>query len=253
MRHDSRATAGNGRRGAQRARSERADLPAPVEAVRSESSADIAARRISQAILSGAITPGTRLREESLAATYGVSRTPIREALIMLNSMGLVDLTRNRGATVLQLTVHDIDDVYHVRAVLEAEAARLVAKRATGDLADLLDKSCDRLAELHRASPAEQLSADTYFHYTIARESGSERLYALIRQVSAIPEAYRSTIAYAPEDMTTAEGQHRAVAAALRMRRPAEAAKLMHRHIDWARGLAVQRLEQRLVLQGPET
>jgi DNA-binding GntR family transcriptional regulator len=219
--------------------------------VRSESTADIAARRISQAILSGALTPGTRLREESLAATYGVSRTPIREALILLNSTGLVELTRNRGATVLKLTVQDIAEVYHVRAVLESEAARLAARRATDDLVDLLEKSCDRMAELHQAAPAEQLAADTYFHYTIARASGSQRLYALIRQVSAIPEAYRSTIAYSPDDMTMAERQHRAVAAALRKKRPAEVAKLMHRHIDWACGLAIQRLEQR-VLTSPE-
>jgi DNA-binding GntR family transcriptional regulator len=250
--HNSSAPPGGGRRGPDLAVSEHADLLAPLEeAVRSESTADIAARRISQAILSGALTPGTRLREESLAATYGVSRTPIREALILLNSTGLVELTRNRGATVLKLTVQDIAEVYHVRAVLESEAARLAARRATDDLVDLLEKSCDRMAELHRAAPAEQLAADTFFHYTIARASGSQRLYGLIRQVSAIPEAYRSTIAYSPDDMTMAERQHRAVAAALGLKRPAEVAKLMHRHIDWACGLAIQRLEQR-VLTSPE-
>ncbi len=223
------------------------------EAVRSESAADITARRISQAILSGVLTPGTRLREESLAATYGVSRTPIREALILLKGMGLVDLTRNRGATVLQLTVHDIAEVYHVRALLESEAARLASRRATDDLAQMLDKSCDRMAELHWAPPAEQLAADTGFHYTIALASGSQRLYTMIRQVSAIPEAYRSTIAYSPEDMAMAEGQHRAVVTALRKKQSAEAGKLMRRHIDWACGLAVQRLEQRLVTRSPQT
>jgi DNA-binding GntR family transcriptional regulator len=65
--------------------------------------------------------------------------------------------------------------------------------------------------------------------------------------VSAIPEAYRSTIAYSPDDMTIAEHQHRSVAAAMRKKRPADVAKLMHRHIDWACGLAIQRLERRLL------
>jgi DNA-binding GntR family transcriptional regulator len=253
MSDSSNAPKGGNRRRAVVAASGHVDpFAAQEEPVRSESAADIAARRISKAILSGALTPGTRLREESLAATYGVSRTPIREALILLNGMGLVELTRNRGATVLKLAVEDIADVYHVRAVLESDAARLAARRMTNDLIDLLEKSCDRMAELHRASPVEQLAVDTYFHYTIARASGSQRLYALIRQVSAIPEAYRSTIAYSPDDMTTAEHQHRAVATALRKGRSAEVGKLMHRHIDWACGLAILRLEPQLLTGSPE-
>src|SRR5256885_463802 len=66
-----------------------------------------------------------------------------------------------------------------------------------------------------RGAPAgEQLAADTFFHYTIAGASGSPRLHALIRQVSAIPEAYRSVIAYTGGDMAEAERQHRAIAGA---------------------------------------
>lgn len=216
---------------------------APVgETVQAESSADVVARRLTGAILGGTCPPGTRLREESLATAFGVSRTPIREALIQLASTGLVKMTRNRGATVLQLTAEDIEDVYHVRAVLEAEAASLAAKRATPDLLDYLGRSCDRLALLHHAPATEQLSADTDFHYTIAQASGSPRLHALIRQVSAIPVAYRSTMAYLPPDMDAAEAQHRSVLAAMRAKRSGAAAEAMRRHVRWACGLAVTRL-----------
>lgn len=216
---------------------------APVEEmVRAESSADVVARRLTSAILGGTFPPGTRLREESLATAYGVSRTPIREALIQLASTGLVEMTRNRGATVLQLTADDIEDVYHVRGVLEAEAASLAAKRATPDLLDYLGRSCDRLALLHHAPATEQLAADTDFHFTIAQASGSPRLHALIRRVSAIPVAYRSTMAYLPPDMATAEAQHRSVLAAMQAKRSGSAADAMRRHIRWACGLAVTRL-----------
>ena len=214
--------------------------------VRGESTADIVARRISQAIMNGSLAPGTRLREAALAEAQGVSRTPIREALIQLNSIGLVELTRNRGATVLQLSPQDIVDVYGVRGLLEAEAARLAAGRMTPVLADLLDKSCDRLGELHHAPPAEQLAADTHFHYNIADASGNPRLSALIRQISSIPEAYRSVIAYRSEDMRAAEEQHRAVAAALRRRSAVEAAGRMREHVEWAGCLALDRLRERL-------
>jgi DNA-binding GntR family transcriptional regulator len=211
--------------------------------VRGERTADIVARRIIQAILEGQLVPGTRLREESLAKTFAVSRTPVREALLLLSGSGLVELSPNRGAMVRQLTVEDINEIYHLRAVLEAEAASLAARRVTPDTVDLLDKGCDRLSQLHSAPASEQLAADTFFHYGIAEASGSSRLFAMIRQVSATTEAYRASIAYTGEDMTEAERQHRAIAAALRKHRPAEAARLMRSHVHWAGEMAVDRLE----------
>jgi DNA-binding GntR family transcriptional regulator len=210
---------------------------------RGGSTAELLARDLTKQILDGHIAPGARLREESLAASYKVSRTPIREALLLLGSSGLVALERNRGATVLALSAADVVEVYHLRAVLEAEAVSLAATSITADEMDLLDRSCDQLALLHGAPASRQLEADTSFHYAIAEASGSKRLYALIRQVSAIPEAYRSFMAYTANDMSTAETQHRAVAAALRARQRANSARLMRHHVTWAGELAVKRLE----------
>jgi DNA-binding GntR family transcriptional regulator len=98
------------------------------------------------------------------------------------------------------------------------------------------------MADLHGAPASEQLAADTFFHYTIAEASGSPRLHALIRQVSAIPEAYRSSMPYTSGDMTEAERQHRAIAAAIRRRSHARARELMGSHVAWAGRLAVERL-----------
>lgn len=216
------------------------------DSVRGERTAELLARRISGAILAGELLPGARLREASLAAEYDVSRTPIREALIQLSSVGLVELTPNRGATVLELTLAGVSEVYHLRAVLEGEAASLAAKVATPEVISLIEKACDRLGQLHGAPAAEQLAADTEFHYGIAEASESGRLAALIRQVSTIPEAYRSTIAYTSDDMAEAERQHRAIAGELKAHRSAGAGRLMRRHVHWAGELAVRRLERRL-------
>ncbi len=182
--------------------------PLPAEPVRGERTAEIVARRLSQAILDGDLVPGTRLREETLASVYGVSRTPIREALILLGSSGLIGFAPNRGATVLRLTVDDIAEIYHLRGLLESEAVSLATQRATPELIGLLDGSCDRLAELHGAAAGEQLRAD--------------------------------------EDLTEAERQHRAIAGALRDGRCQEAAGLMRSHVGWAGRLAVRSLGHRL-------
>jgi DNA-binding GntR family transcriptional regulator len=219
--------------------------------VRGERTAEIVARRLSQAILDGDLMPGTRLREETLAAAYGVSRTPIREALILLSSSGLIELAPNRGATVLQLGTGDITEIYHLRGVLEAEAVSLAGRRITPELIALLGRACDRLAGLHGATAADQLAADMQFHYGIAEAAGSPRLFALIRQVCAIPEGYRSSIPYGGEDLTEAERQHRAIARALRQGPGPEAAELMRDHVAWAGQLAVRSLSARLAAPGP--
>jgi GntR family transcriptional regulator, rspAB operon transcriptional repressor len=204
--------------------------------------ADVLARRISQEILDGVFPPGTRLREVSLSERYAVSRTPVREALIILSTLGLVELLPNRGAKVLKLSGADISDVYLVRAVLEAEAARRAAAHPAEQFIATLHFSCDRLGKLHHAPAGEQLAADTFFHYAIAEASGSPRLHGMIRQVCAIPEAYRSSTPYTSHDMVAAEEQHRAVAEAIERRRPAQASRLMRSHVEWAGELAVTRL-----------
>lgn len=218
---------------------------------RGERTADVVARRLGQAILSGEITPGARLREGTLAQQFSVSRTPIREALIQLSAMGLVDAEPNRGATVLRLTADDVAEVYHVRALLESESAALAAGRSSPELGGLLGKACDQMRELRRAPASDQLAADTFFHYTIAEASGNSRLHALIRQVSAIPEAYRSSIPYTADDMIEAERQHRAIAGAIGIRLETKARDLMRSHVSWAGRLAVERLDRHLMLRNP--
>jgi DNA-binding GntR family transcriptional regulator len=214
--------------------------------VRGERTADVVARRLGQAILSGDLPPGTRLREENLAKSFSVSRTPVREALILLSASGLAHLEPNRGATVLQLTAADVSEVYHLRAVLESESAALAAGRITPEAAALLFKICDRMADLGDAPASEQLAADTEFHYSIAEASGSPRLHALVRQVSAIPVAYRSAIPYTGADMGEAERQHRGIAGAIRRQDHGEARRLMRSHVKWAGRLAVDRLQPSL-------
>ena len=136
--------------------------------------------------------------------------------------------------------------------MLESESAALAAKRITPELADLLFKICDRMAELHEAPASEQLAADTEFHYTIAEASGSPRLHALVRQVSrhprGIPVGHRL---HAAPTWSEAERQHRGIAGGDPAGRPRdEARRLMRSHVEWAGRLAVDRLQPHLARPG---
>src|SRR5437867_1687707 len=88
---------------------------------------------IREAIVDGRLEPGQRLKEEELARELGISRTPIREALLMLQAEGLVDAVPNRGAMVRVHTPEDLDDLYQLRALLEGYAARRAALRISDE------------------------------------------------------------------------------------------------------------------------
>jgi DNA-binding GntR family transcriptional regulator len=94
---------------------------------------DELAATIQARVLSGAIATGTRLRQESLAAEFGVSRTPVREALRKLQASGLVEVQPNRGALVRRPTAREVREAYEVRAELEGLAASLAASRIRDD------------------------------------------------------------------------------------------------------------------------
>ena len=89
----------------------------------------VATEVIREAIIDGRLAPGERLKEEELARELGLSRTPIREALAVLQAEGLVDTAPNQGATVRAHDAEDLDDLYRLRALLEGYAAGRAATK----------------------------------------------------------------------------------------------------------------------------
>ena len=113
---------------------------------------------IREAILDGRLEPGQRLKEEELARQLGISRTPVREALLMLQVEGQVVATPNRGAVVRVHTADDLDDLYHLRALLEGHAARRAGARIT----EARGASAAReLRPLRRAQPRTRTCASS--------------------------------------------------------------------------------------------
>lgn len=115
--------------------------------------------QIEDRIATGQYPPGTRLDEAELAASFGVSRTPIREALIQLEATGLVEIRPRRGAVVAQIQPHRLYEMFEVMAELEAMCARAAARRITAE-----EQAALRQAHEACAAARDNQDPDTYYH-----------------------------------------------------------------------------------------
>jgi DNA-binding GntR family transcriptional regulator len=203
-----------------------------------------AARVLRESILSGLLKPGQPLRERVLAEELGISRTPIREALFILQGEGLVDLTPNRGATVKAITARDIEQIYSLRAVLEAHAARVAAENRSEHHLEQLEDAYARLKRLgSRGTAAEQAHGDFLFHVSISAATGSDLLQTITRQVLAVTASYRAHYAYRAQEVKVANQQHRAILDALRDKDADRAETLVGEHLTWSSRLALDHFE----------
>jgi len=198
---------------------------------------------IREAIIEGRLAPGQRLKEEELARELGISRTPVREALLILQAEDLVVATPNRGATVRVHDAKDIQDLYELRALLEGYATRRAAERISPGELEELRGSCERFEAL---SPAEDLRGlvreNLHFHNTILAVAASERLAALVRKVIELPLVYNSYRWYSPEQKRISEHYHRQIVKALADRDADRAELIMKEHVLEARDLLIARL-----------
>jgi DNA-binding GntR family transcriptional regulator len=208
--------------------------------------ADEIAAQIEEQILLGAIAPGTLLRQEQLAARFGVSRTPIREALRRLDALGLVVLRPNRGVLVRGPSRDELWDSIVVRAALESTAAGLAATRITdaelrrlaraerryrGITERLRDRSLSVVER--RALAADWVRGNDTFHEVILTAAGAPLLERMARGVRRV---YRTlpVLAFSPEVEEIHRlnlRQHRALLEMMRAGSEGGARALMHEHI----------------------
>jgi DNA-binding GntR family transcriptional regulator len=146
---------------------------------------------IKQAIIAGQLESEKIYNLSELSETFHVSRTPAREALVILASEGYINPIPRSGYQVKSLSIHDILEIFHLRKVLEVEAIGLAAGRITDDDLILLEENKGQAQEIV-LSPQADGSAQTYrkgydlnfeFHLTIARASGNKRLVDLVEKL----------------------------------------------------------------------
>lgn len=180
---------------------------------------DVVFNTLRQAILRGELKPGERLMEIALSNRLGVSRTPVREAIRMLEQEGLVIMIPRKGAQVAQITERDLTDVLEVRLGLEELAVRFACERITdaelGELEQALqgfEKSTD---EADLSALAE---ADVKFHEIIYKATHNERLVQMINNIREQMYRYRIEYLKDVESRKRLVEEHYAICEALKNR-----------------------------------
>lgn len=183
-------------------------------------------------IFTGELPAGTTLPERLLAERLQVSRTPVREALIILQSEGLVEVVPNRGASVRTITNDDLVEIYTLRGLLESHAARLAAEHATIEQLEDMEDAQTRLRRMSaRGSAADQAMADLAFHTAVSKAAGSPFLVTLVGQVLAFTVSFRANYKYPDERSQTALVEHESILTAISNRDKDLAERLMREHV----------------------
>jgi len=198
---------------------------------------------IRESIGTGDFAPGAWLRESSVAATLGLSRTPVREALRMLATEGVVELVPNRGARVVRWTAADIDEVYRLRGLLEGHAAALAARNASGDqIAEIraLEERYERAVELHESGDGMSARCNNAFHAAVLAASGSPRLEVLLDLISSAHLVTQALQHYSDDDRRRSILQHRDIVTAIQNHDESLAESAMRSHILAARYTAMR-------------
>lgn len=212
----------------------------PISHRLAKSATEAAAELIREAIIGGRLEPGQRLKEAELAKDFGISRTPVREALLVLQAEGLLDGEPNRSAMVPSYESSELSAVYELRAHLESYAARRASTRIGTEQLEELVRSCDRFENLRREERFPELVQENLlFHAIVIRAAESEQLERMVRSVTAIPLVYRSYYWYSSDERLVAEHHHRQLTTALESRDAERAELVMKQHILEARDVLV--------------
>ncbi len=195
---------------------------------------DVAAR-LRESIVHGTLAPGTRLLEVEAARQLGVSRGPLREALRILESEGLIISEPGHGSHVVQISERDIREIYSLRRILEEEAFRLAAQGATDAQLQQLDDILEAMFEAAgRGDHDTVLDLDLEFHKQVWRMSGHSRLEAYLNEVAAQARMYIAVQTSLYDDLAAGISDHREMLGALRERDPERAIRALLGHLQEA-------------------
>ena len=204
--------------------------------VSAQSLVDTLAERIEAAIVNGDLQPGSKLSEQALATSLGVSRGPLREAIRRLEGRKLLERTPNIGVRVASLSLSDLHEVLQVREALEGMACGLAA-------ANMTDEELKALSELlHQQQKSVQGTGfypepmDFDFHFLIVKGSRNARLVQMLcEDLYYLLRVYRCQFSVTSGQAKQALREHKDIVSALVRRDPVEAERKMRLHIGNAR------------------
>jgi DNA-binding GntR family transcriptional regulator len=199
-------------------------------------------QRVREAILDGEIAPGTTMSQVALADDLGISRTPLREALRMLQSEGLVDAERNRRVRVAPVTPGDLEELCVMRVTLEAEAIRLSVPRMRAENLARLEGFNAEMAHFAQAKDYRRWTVPHQaFHRALTAPAGG-RFATTLGQLFDHAERYRRMhVGHGPSAWATAD--HRRILDACKAGDRDAAARELANHLAWTAFELIEMLE----------
>ncbi|MFJ4786090.1 GntR family transcriptional regulator [Streptomyces sp. NPDC088794] len=213
--------------------------PAPSPTVKQPPAADRVYAHVKQGVLERRYEGGTLLTEGELADAVGVSRTPVREALLRLEVEGLIRLYPKKGALVLPVSSQEIADVVETRMLVEQHTVRKVVPASPTLIARLEELLAQQKEQAAAGDLAGAAVTDRCFHAEIVRSGGNEILSRLYDQLRDRQLRMGVAIMHAhPDRIAKTLTEHEAILDALRTGDAEAAAEIVHQHVDWFSHLA---------------
>jgi DNA-binding GntR family transcriptional regulator len=194
------------------------------------------AERLREQIFSHELAPGSWLDEQNLAAAFGISRTPMREAIKVLASEGLVTTKMNKGAYVTEVDRRDLEQIFTVLSLLEGQAAKETAIKATEDQLTKLDNLHHRLEKAAADRDTGQFfEINVKFHELIQEIAGNKWMNGVIEDLRKVLKLQRRDSLTRNGRLLSSLVEHREILQAILKRDPQAAELAMRKHL--ARGL----------------
>ena len=177
--------------------------------------------------------PGEAISEAEIALSYGVSRTPVREAILKLSDEGLLEIYPQSGIFVSRIPVAALPEAIIIRKALEETTARLAAERATSSQILALRSILERQREASAAGDSDTFhQADELFHATVADVAGHPGIWKFIQQVKVHVDRYRRLTLPQQGRIPKVIAEHEAVLAAIEAHDPERARQAMEAHLE---------------------
>jgi GntR family transcriptional regulator, rspAB operon transcriptional repressor len=207
--------------------------PSSGAPLRAETAAKLLYRELKADIVSMRRKPGEAIVEREIASHYGVSRTPVREAILRLADEALVDIFPQSGTFVSKIPLGALPEAILIRKTLEEVTAGLAARAADASQVAELHEFIERQRRMQKGGDHERFhQADEAFHAKIAQLAGYPGIWTLIQQVKVQVDRYRRLTLPVPGRMAQVLREHAAIAKAIEAGDSARAANAMAAHLD---------------------
>lgn len=200
---------------------------------------------IRESIIRGELQPGARISEPRLAKKYGISRTPVREALRQLDSEGFLGVVPRKGARVSIVTERDVNEFYELRSLLEGYAAELATRNISDRELHRLEQLNEQMECFHRSGEFQRIARlHRQFHEIIVQAAHNEQLSGLLHSLNNRFQRFMIQLALSGKN-AEAFSQHRDIIQAMRQRDGKLAEQTARANAMLGRELMIQELQER--------